>query len=101
VRNRKLREPTAEELESLWKDVAGDDEAKAYRAFWRLTGSPKQAVPFLTRRLALAPNKGNVDQIRQLIRQLDDDSFAVREKASQQLAKQGMGRCSSGRGAGK
>jgi hypothetical protein len=87
VRKGKPPEPTGDELGRLWKELAGEDEAKGYRAFWTLTAAPKQAVPFLSRKLAPTPAKGNVAQIRLWISQLDDDAFGVREEASKQLAK--------------
>jgi WD40 repeat protein len=75
-------EPQAK-LEPLWEDLAGADAARAYRAVWALVLTPSQTVPFLEKRLH--PVTADPKQIDQLIRDLDNDSFAVREKATRQL----------------
>jgi len=63
--------------------------AAAYRAMYRLARSPEQTLPFLHERLRkLAPP---MPLLRRLIADLDDDAFAVREKATEQL--QHMGPC--------
>ena len=85
VRTANLPPPTAGDLKRLWDELAGDDEAKAYRAFWTLVAAPGQAVPFLTGQLAASPARGNVAQIRQWVAELDDSAFAVRERASKHL----------------
>src|SRR5262249_1660779 len=86
LRQGKLPAPNADELERLWKELAGDDEPRAYRAFWTLTAASKQTIPFLRRKLPAELARENAEQIRQWIRQLDDDSFVVRQEASNQLA---------------
>jgi WD40 repeat protein len=80
--------PSAGALNALWADLAGADAARAYRAVWRLALTPGQAVPFLKGRLRPAMH---VDQRRVagLIADLDHDSFAVREEATQAL--EGLG----------
>jgi hypothetical protein len=81
----KTTEPTAEELEGLWAELAGADGARAYRAVRRLgTAGPRGAV-FLRKRLkggAIGPDER---RIARLIADLDHDDFAAREKASTEL----------------
>src|SRR5262249_10153137 len=48
---RPLKEKLSErDLESLWADLAAEGP-KAHRAIWTLAGAPKQAAPWLGRRL--------------------------------------------------
>jgi hypothetical protein len=78
-----------DELQNLWTDLCGDDAAKAYRALWTLAAAPGQTVPFLQKHLEpAAPVDGK--RIARLIGELDDDVFAMREKASAELEKLGQ-----------
>jgi WD40 repeat protein len=76
--------PSADEFDALWVDLAGADAAKAHRAVWRLAGAPREAVPFLGKRLRpvvpLPP-----EEIQRLIGALDGPTFATRKRATQQL----------------
>jgi WD40 repeat protein len=77
--------PTAEQLETLWEELAGTNGAQAYRAVWTLSDAPKQAVPFLSRRVH-PPQARDLDkEVADLLRKLDDDNFAVREAAAASL----------------
>jgi hypothetical protein len=83
-RNSGGRPLTEADADALWADLAGDDAARAYRAAWRLADDPGRAVPLLRERLkpvAAAPT----DTARALVKDLDSDRFAVREKADKQL----------------
>jgi RNA polymerase sigma factor (sigma-70 family) len=75
--------PTANELDSWWHDLAGEDAAKAHAAIWNLAAAPKPAVGLLQERLRPAADKSA--RIAELIVQLDDAKFAVREAASKEL----------------
>src|SRR5262249_36002390 len=79
------------ELEGSWAGVAADDAGRARRAIWALTAAPSQAVPYLTERLRTSAmdTKARMAKIPQLLRDLDDDAFAVREKAKVELARLG------------
>ncbi|MGH7222717.1 MAG: WD40 repeat domain-containing protein, partial [Gemmataceae bacterium] len=79
---------TADDLNALWSDLKAEDATRAYRAVWRLAAAPDQAIAFLRERLrpAREPDKTNAERIVQLIDDLDNDTFAVREKASRELA---------------
>jgi WD40 repeat protein len=75
---------SGEELEVLWADLTGADGARAYLAIERLAASPSESVPFLKRRYKHPPA---VDERRlaRLIADLDDDHFAVRDRATREL----------------
>jgi hypothetical protein len=78
---------TERQMEGLWKELAGDDAAKAYRAVWALAGQPGRVEPFLKRKLeapATSPTR-----VRRLIAELDSDDFFTRQKASRELERLG------------
>jgi sugar lactone lactonase YvrE len=80
-------------LEALWADLGGDDARRAYRAVVALAGRPDEAVPFLREQLrpfaaADAPDD-DPERVARLIADLEGDEFAVREKASRELARLG------------
>jgi WD40 repeat protein len=77
--------PSAAELEARWKDLSGDDAARAYAAVRRLAAAPAGAVPFLAARLRPAP-AADEQQLSRLIAALDGDAFAARDKAARELA---------------
>jgi RNA polymerase sigma factor (sigma-70 family) len=76
--------PTAADLERAWGDVAGEDAAAAFRAVHRFAAAPDRTVPFLRERLKPA-SPIDADHVRQVVKQLDDPSFAVRQKAAAEL----------------
>ena len=76
--------PSAAELEARWKDLAGDDAARAYAAVRRLAAAPAEAVPFLAARLRPVP-AADEQQLSRLIAALDGDTFAARDKAAREL----------------
>lgn len=82
---------SAEQLRSLWDDLNAGDAGRAYRAMWRMALAPERALPFLTEHLRPiasldAPRRKQFDR---LLADLEDDAFAVREKAEKELAKMG------------
>jgi WD40 repeat protein len=75
-------------LNACWKDLGEPDARRGYRAVGLLLQAPGQAVPFLAERLRRAdpaPDR----RLARLIRDLDDDEFAVRERAVKELARLG------------
>lgn len=76
------------EVEAAWKDLVGEDGEKAYQAVWTLAADPRQTLPLLQKHLRPA---AVIDEKRvaQLLKDLDDDTFAVREKGSKELARLG------------
>jgi WD40 repeat protein len=81
--------PNPNELANLWEQLAGDDVDKASTAVDVLAGAPKEAVRFLGERLLGVKRDQAEKDIAALIGQLDDDDFAVRQNASEGLAKLG------------
>jgi RNA polymerase sigma factor (sigma-70 family) len=82
------RELEAEQLETLWTALAGDDAAEAYQAIQKLSAVPRQSVPFLKAHLRPVPVV-TPKQIAALLADLDNDDFTVREKARTELGKLG------------
>jgi WD40 repeat protein len=75
------------ELQRHGERLSEIDAAAAYRAMYRLARCPEQSVPFLHARLRkLSPP---MPQLRQLLADLDDEKFAVREQASKALERLG------------
>src|SRR5262249_22277065 len=75
-------------LNGLWADLAGSDVQKADDAVWTLTAAPKQAVPFLWRRLKPVP-RVDPKWVVQLIHRLRSEKFTERKQATEELEKLG------------
>jgi len=77
------------QLDALWAELIGSDQAKAFLAAAALVESPKEAAPYLKARLeGSAPAKPKPverERILQLIDDLDSPRFSEREKAEEQL----------------
>jgi hypothetical protein len=76
------------ELDSLWKDLSGNDAQKAFRAVCILSAAPKVAIPLIKDclKIAMILQSGSVDKrLPALLATLDDDNFDAREKASAEL----------------
>jgi hypothetical protein len=78
------------ELENLWNDLASADTSKAHGTIWKLIGAGKSAVSFLQEHLEPATVSIDRKRIDKWIEQLDDDQFAVRERATGELEKIGI-----------
>jgi RNA polymerase sigma factor (sigma-70 family) len=76
----------AVELEALWSDLIGEDAARAYTARGTLAAAPEQVLPLLRNVLRPIPAL-DATAVARLIKQLDDDDFEMREKASAELEK--------------
>ena len=72
------------DVDTAWRDLAGVDAGTAYQAMRRLAAAPTEAIPFLRKHLQAVPV---VDEKRLagLIADLDNEVFAVREKATKDL----------------
>src|SRR5262249_32634099 len=81
---------TAQDLDTLWSDLAGANAKDAYPAMLRPIAAPDAAVPFLKKHVEI-PGGAAVDDaaIAQLITKLNDDAFVVREQASRELGQAG------------
>jgi hypothetical protein len=71
-----------------WKDLAHARAERAYRALWSLAAHPQPAVP-LARKHLRAVARPSRERITRLIADLDADTFAVREKATERLRRLG------------
>jgi hypothetical protein len=71
--------------------LAADDAGRAGRAIWTLTAAGNQGMPYLAERLRTlaADVKARLAKVPQLLRDLDEDAFAVRKKARAELARLG------------
>src|SRR5438094_8559697 len=76
------------DLESLWKDLADADAARAYAAIWAFVRMPEKSIAFFETHLkpAAAPDRKGVDR---LIDELSHERFAVRNEANVALEKLG------------
>ena len=81
-------ELSPQDAESRWNDLAGDDAAKAWQAIHALAAAPKQAVPLFQERLKPAV-PADAKRVEQLIADLDNNEFAVRQRAMDELEKLG------------
>ncbi len=77
-------QPSARQMQALWTDLTDPDEKRAYHAAWSLILAPKQTLPWLRQRLrpAAVPDAG---RLARLIRELNHDEFAIRDKARAEL----------------
>jgi hypothetical protein len=78
----------ARELQALWEVLAGDDARRAYATIWRLSAAAEQVVPFVGERLRPVPAIARKDVAR-WIAELDDDDFAIRQRATEDLGRLG------------
>jgi hypothetical protein len=77
-----------DELQRLWQELVSDDASVAYRAFWRMVAGRERSVRFIKAQLPGAKATGaETGQLKGWVRDLDSDSFAVREKAFAELKK--------------
>jgi WD40 repeat protein len=74
---------SARELETLWKDLAGEDAARAYRAIQALVADV-DAVRWLSDRLPPVPHVDR-QRLRHLVGDLGSDHFEVRRTATAEL----------------
>ena len=75
---------TEKELAGFWNDLSSADGARAFRALGRLSADPERVVAFARARWKPAPEM-DARRIERLLGDLDDDDFAVREKATEEL----------------
>jgi hypothetical protein len=75
------------ELGRCWDDLADKGEI-AGRAIWELVSAAETAVPFMRDKAEIVLDE-EAKRLAELIGELDDDSFKVRERASKALEKIG------------
>jgi hypothetical protein len=76
------------ELQGAWRDLASDYTEKADRALWTLAAKEGQSVSLLGRQLRPA-RAADAERLTRLIADLDNDEFAVRDRATQELQRLG------------
>jgi RNA polymerase sigma factor (sigma-70 family) len=84
ARDRPAERLRPKDLDALWADLCGPDAAKAHRAMARLSAAPSATVPALKKWLR-PTTAADAARLAKLLRDLDSDEFAVREKASREL----------------
>jgi WD40 repeat protein len=77
--------PTKPALDRAWDDLAAADAEAAFRAVRLLARYPEDSLPYLTGRLAASP-AADRDRVKNLIADLNDDAFRVRDAAQRELA---------------
>jgi hypothetical protein len=73
------------ELAQLWQDMAAEDAAVQYRAFWTLAAGREASAAFLKSKLT--PSKAADAELKEWIGKLGAGSFVEREKATTELRK--------------
>jgi dipeptidyl aminopeptidase/acylaminoacyl peptidase len=90
---RTLRQPgealPAAKLESHWRSLGNTNPYPAYRAIFTLGLVPNQTMPLFKERLEPFAELMDRDRVGKLVNDLNDDSFAVRDKARKDLEKMG------------
>ena len=81
---------TAEQVRAYWHDLQGAEPVKAYRALAALTADPSQSVAQARKHLLSEPPAADaLKRAADLIRDLDSDTFDVRERATAALVRLG------------
>lgn len=79
------------QLEKQVKLLASPDAKSAYRAICALAGNPESSLPLLRQRLTETRAKeASIGDVEQLMRDLDSDTYAVREQATRALEEAGV-----------
>jgi WD40 repeat protein len=77
-----------DQLERLWKDLAGTNAEAAYRAIGKVAAAGNQAILFLRAHLHPAPEIDR-KRVSSWLAELDSRQFPTREKATQELDRLG------------
>jgi RNA polymerase sigma factor (sigma-70 family) len=75
------------DLKDLWADLASEDAVRAFKAVRALIADPQQSVPFLDKQVRAV--KLDEARVKQLVTDLGDEQFSVREDAAKELKKLG------------
>jgi WD40 repeat protein len=77
------------DLQRYWDAIASRNPSLAYDAIWKLSHSSRHTIPlFRTKLKPITREMSNAEDIARLLRDLDHDTFRVRESASAELEKQ-------------
>ncbi len=77
--------PPLAELEADWRNLAAEDVSRGQRAVWDLVAATSQSVAFLDKHIFLLDPKILIQRIAEL----DHDTYQIRIRATQELAKYG------------
>ncbi len=80
--------PAPKDATALWEQLADSDAGAAFRAVWQLADHPDLSLPLLRRHLRPAVGQPP-GRIAGWVRDLDDEDFQVRERASRELKNAG------------
>jgi WD40 repeat protein len=83
------RELTAKDLAVLWDDLGAGDGTRAYQVVWILAAAPPNQVCSFLQAVLHPATEQDRDHLQKLIANLDDNRFATRELASQELKRLG------------
>ncbi len=84
----RANDPAGKKLSEAWDRLAGENPGRAYGGMAALAAAPAEAIVLLRAKLRTAPVPTGADLDR-LVRQLDADAFADRQKASAELERFG------------
>ncbi|HKB02417.1 MAG TPA: PQQ-binding-like beta-propeller repeat protein [Gemmataceae bacterium] len=76
--------------DEIWRALATDDAANAYRLQWALTRDPRAAVKLLGDKVKSADQAIERAQFDKLVNNLDQPQFRTREAAEKELMKAGL-----------
>jgi WD40 repeat protein len=85
---RPARVAACADLETWWQALADDDAANAFAALAALTAVPKDAVAWIKDRVKPVPPLDR-RRVQDLLKQLDDGQFKVRDRATTELLRLG------------
>ncbi len=77
-------DPGRDDLDVLWGHLGHEDPAIAYKALWRMIPAREKAVAFLRRHLRPVPAEMG-QRFQELVADLQDTGFAIRQAAAQEL----------------
>jgi hypothetical protein len=77
---------TDKDIAAWWAELSDKDAARAYAAVWRLAEAPEANVVSFVREQLKPAAAADIKKARQLIADLDGDTFKTRESAYTQLA---------------
>jgi WD40 repeat protein len=83
------KDTSREAMEKLWARLGAEEAAVAYDALCGFLATPGPAIEFLRQRLP-AVSEADRKRMDRLVAELDNDAFAVREKAAAELAATGV-----------
>src|SRR4029453_7706844 len=80
---------TAAQLDEWCNDLGANEGNRANVAVWRLSQASAEKVVAIVRARLKPTNRPRTEQIEKWIKDLDDEKFAVRDRASKALAAAG------------